>query len=195
AFSPTTKGIPLADRRTRPKQAIDGVDTLIDGLVPTSGLYTSLIQRTPACAKSSPHSSQLKRSTTRRRSTLIEVRSVAPTVGKDDLLAEVKALKEKLTELEGELKAAFEKTSILEEEASYIDPTIEFVGMSREALIARIFEVDSSMLDIAKANFDNTMAQIKCQNQDVELVTEDMNKMKEVNDDVLASPSPDGENV
>ncbi|MCI70161.1 hypothetical protein A2U01_0091424, partial [Trifolium medium] len=57
--------------------------------------------------------------------------------------------------------------------------------MSREALIAMIFEVESSMLDAAKANFDNTVAQIKCLNPDVELVTEDMNEMKEVQDDVL----------
>ncbi|MCI61668.1 hypothetical protein A2U01_0082925, partial [Trifolium medium] len=47
------------------------------------------------------------------------------------------------------------------------------------------------MLNATKANVDNTVAKIKCLNPDLELVTEDMNEMKEVKDDVFVSPSPD----
>jgi hypothetical protein len=96
----------------------------------------------------------------------------------------------KIAELEDQLKTSA-SSSVADEEESSVDPLGEFAGFSRAAMIARIMECESTAVEIAKWSFDNAVAQIKCLNPAVKLVTEGLSELKEVHDGVLVSLPPE----
>ncbi|GAU50395.1 hypothetical protein TSUD_134910 [Trifolium subterraneum] len=104
------------------------------------------------------------------------------------LVDEKKTLKEKIQELENRLCAS---VSAVDPEESLVDPNGEYNGFTRAALIAKIFELDSQQLDVAKSSFDNDVAQLMVLNPVMDLVTDGASELKEVHDGVIVSTTHD----
>jgi hypothetical protein len=78
---------------------------------------------------------------------------------------EKKVLEDKVAELEGQLQ----RPAIPDEDEKAADHTGEFKKLSREALISRIVEGESSTVELSSASFNNAVAQIQILNPSVEL--------------------------
>ncbi|MCI28777.1 hypothetical protein A2U01_0049979, partial [Trifolium medium] len=106
---------------------------------------------------------------------------------RDALIVEVGALKEKISQQEEELRRA---TTITEEEKK-ADPAGVYMGFDRATLVAKIFEVEGSMLETANSQFHNVVAQLWVLNPG--LVVDGLDEDKEVCDGRIATPPPEEE--
>ncbi|MCI04727.1 hypothetical protein A2U01_0025774, partial [Trifolium medium] len=72
---------------------------------------------------------------------------------KDGLLVRVKGLEEKISGLEEKLKSA--EVTLIGEEEEKADPAGIYVESSRAEMIAKIFEVESNMIETSSSQFHN----------------------------------------
>ncbi|GAU48691.1 hypothetical protein TSUD_186840 [Trifolium subterraneum] len=109
--------------------------------------------------------------------------------------AEAVQLATEKEELEGQIKDLTTKALAAAPDADelVVDPNGEYKGFTRAALVSRIFEFEAQQLDIAKSSFDSAVAQLMVLNPGVDLVVAGASKLKEVQDGVIVSPSPDEE--
>ncbi|GAU51719.1 hypothetical protein TSUD_415250 [Trifolium subterraneum] len=107
-----------------------------------------------------------------------------------DLTTEKKTLEGKVKELESRPSPS---TTAPDSEELVVDPNGEYKGFTRAALVSRIFELEAQQLDIAKSSFDNVVAQLLVLNPEVDLVTAGASELKEVQEGVIVSPSPEEE--
>ncbi|MCH95978.1 pentatricopeptide repeat-containing protein [Trifolium medium] len=99
-------------------------------------------------------------------------------------------LRERIEKLQEKMKASAE-APVMEEEEAKIHPHGEYATCSQAALIAKLFESDGQQLEAAKSSFENTVAQLKVLNPDVELATDGLDELKEVRDGKIVSPLPE----
>ncbi|GAU35133.1 hypothetical protein TSUD_394580 [Trifolium subterraneum] len=105
-----------------------------------------------------------------------------------DLITEKNALEGKVKELEGRPCSSI---PAVDPEELVVDPQGEYKGFTRAALVSRIFELEAQQLEIAKSSFDNAVAQLMVLNPGVDLATDGASELKEFEDGVIISPSPD----
>ncbi|GAU50807.1 hypothetical protein TSUD_288330 [Trifolium subterraneum] len=104
------------------------------------------------------------------------------------LTTEKKTLEEKVKELESRPCSSAPAAN---PEQALVDPSGEYSGFTRAALIAKIFELDSQQLNIANSGFDNVVAQLMVLNPSVDLLAEGASELKEVHDGLIVYPTPD----
>ncbi|MCI09384.1 hypothetical protein A2U01_0030470 [Trifolium medium] len=109
---------------------------------------------------------------------------------RDGLLVRVKELEEKISRLEEKLKSS--EVTLIGEEEKKADPGGIYVESSRAELIAKIFEVESNMIETSTSQFHNAIAQLRVLNPGVELKMEGLDEEKEVCGGQIVTP-PDEE--
>ncbi|MCI19011.1 hypothetical protein A2U01_0040166, partial [Trifolium medium] len=111
---------------------------------------------------------------------------------RDAALQEVKEQKDKIADLESKLQPS--GSAIVEEEEKVADLDGEYASFSRAALINKIYDVESSMVEVASLSFRNAVAQLHVLNPGFEFVEEGLDKEKEVRDGQILPPLLDEEN-
>ncbi|MCI37613.1 hypothetical protein A2U01_0058837, partial [Trifolium medium] len=94
---------------------------------------------------------------------------------REALLVRVKELEEKISGLEEKLKYA--EVTLIGEEEKKADPAWVYTECSRAELITKVFEVEGSMLEAARSQFHNVVAQLRILN--MELIVEGLDEDKE----------------
>ncbi|GAU32256.1 hypothetical protein TSUD_53830 [Trifolium subterraneum] len=107
-----------------------------------------------------------------------------------DVTAEKETLEGKVKDLESKPCSS---AAAPDADELVVDPNGEYTGFTRAALVCRIFELEAQQLEIAKSCFDNAVAQLMVLNPGVDLVVAGASELKEVQDGVIVSPSPDEE--
>ncbi|GAU43250.1 hypothetical protein TSUD_133940 [Trifolium subterraneum] len=105
-----------------------------------------------------------------------------------DAKEEKERLKGKVVELEEQVSRLSIGPAVEEEEEKRLDPEGTYAKSSRADLIAKIYQISDLQLDVASSSFKNAFAQLQVLNPDIQLVTEGMDKMKEVRDGRIATP-------
>ncbi|MCI05148.1 hypothetical protein A2U01_0026198, partial [Trifolium medium] len=85
-------------------------------------------------------------------------------------------------------------SAIVEEEEKAADPDGEYASFSRAALINKIYDVESSIVEAASLSFRNAVAQLHVLNPNFEFVEEGLDEENEVFDGQILPPLPDEEN-
>ncbi|GAU49404.1 hypothetical protein TSUD_92500 [Trifolium subterraneum] len=109
--------------------------------------------------------------------------------GLEDAKGEEEKLKGKIAELEEQISGL----SLAEEEEKKLDPAGTYAKFSRADLIAKIYQIGDTQLDIASSSFQNALAQVQVLNPGIQLVTEGLDELKDVRDGQIATPPLDEE--
>ncbi|GAU30341.1 hypothetical protein TSUD_211980 [Trifolium subterraneum] len=107
----------------------------------------------------------------------------------EDARGEEEKLRGKIAELEEKMSGL----SLAEEEEKKLDPAGTYAKSSRAELIAKIYQIGDMQLDVASSSFQNALVQIQVLNPGIQLVTEDLDELKEVRDGRIATPPLDEE--
>ncbi|GAU21866.1 hypothetical protein TSUD_33620, partial [Trifolium subterraneum] len=105
---------------------------------------------------------------------------------------EEETLKGKVANLEEKL-ASRTLTPVINEEERRLDPEGTYAQFSRADLIARIYQIGDLQLEVVSLSFRNALAQLQVLNPDIQLVTDGMDELKEVQDSHIATPPPEEE--
>ncbi|MCI18716.1 hypothetical protein A2U01_0039871, partial [Trifolium medium] len=98
----------------------------------------------------------------------------------------------KIADLESKLQPP--RNAVIEEDEKAADPDGEYASFSRVALINKIYDVESSMVEAASLSFRNAVAQLHVLNPGLEFVEEGLDEEKEVRDGQILPHLPDEEN-
>ncbi|GAU34626.1 hypothetical protein TSUD_394170 [Trifolium subterraneum] len=117
------------------------------------------------------------------------------TTEKEKLEGQVKDLTVEKETLEGKVKVLESRSGssnvAFDSDELVVDPNGGYKGFTRASLVSRIFELEAQQLDVAKSSFDNAVSQLMVLNPDIDLVVEGASELKEVQDGVIVSPSPE----
>ncbi|GAU35418.1 hypothetical protein TSUD_375080 [Trifolium subterraneum] len=126
-----------------------------------------------------------------------EAEAARLTTEKEELEGQIKDLTAEKETLEGKVKELESRpcssAAAPDADELVVDPNGEYRGFTRAALVSRIFELEATQLEIAKSSFVNAVAQLMVLNAGVDLVVTCASELKEVQDGVIVSPSPDEE--